>query len=231
MLTTMLRLALRLTVIATLILALGGWKILTIEEARRDKERSGGNFNAQTYVESIWAEDVLAYAQQTAQELADLLGAVQQDFTKAGETLGQLSDDGSRGSFFTTATAQVVSTDTDSRAGSITLALQPPLTGWEIKLLTGPVILGTTLRDATPTIHFNHFANQIDYAEVGNQLTIRAMSSVRPALEQLEPGDSIIFVGSFSLSPREKTVHITPLSIQLSSVASNDQSAAQGTSP
>ena len=70
---------------------------------------------------------------------------------------------------------RVQSVNTESRSGSLTLELAD---GSQVRLLIGPVILGTALRDAMAFIEFSQFTNQLDYAAVANALNDRVVKDV-----------------------------------------------------
>ena len=75
----------------------------------------------------------------------------------------------------------------------------PP--GQMVRVQTGPAILGTELRDATGTISFGQFTNQIEYQNAGSALN-RAMK--REVLAKVETGKlagkTIAVVGAFKLN-------------------------------
>ncbi|MCP5118696.1 MAG: DUF2291 domain-containing protein [bacterium] len=84
---------------------------------------------------------------------------------------------------------------TESRTGRLVVELED---GQEISILTGPVILGTALRDAAG-IEFGEFTNQMDYAAVANELNDRVVREVVPGTDfDGIKGKTIEFTGARS---------------------------------
>ena len=70
-----------------------------------------------------------------------------------------------------------------------------------IQVQTGPAIIGTDLRDATGTISFGQFTNQIDYQNAGAALNTEMKKDVLAKIDtQHLTGKTIAVVGAFSLS-------------------------------
>ncbi|MEO8907345.1 MAG: DUF2291 domain-containing protein [Microbacteriaceae bacterium] len=69
-----------------------------------------------------------------------------------------------------------------------------------VRVQTGPAINGTDLRDATGTIKFGQFTNQIDYQNAGAALNDQMKKSVLAAVDTANlKGKTITVVGAFEL--------------------------------
>ncbi|GGK94851.1 lipoprotein [Salinibacterium xinjiangense] len=84
-----------------------------------------------------------------------------------------------------------------------------------VRIQTGPAIGGTDLRDATGTIHFADFTNQIEYQDAGvalnNELKTQVLAKVKAA--DLN-GKTVTVTGAFQLvNPGAYT--ITPVAIEV----------------
>jgi len=76
----------------------------------------------------------------------------------------------------------VVSVDTRSRSGTARIELEGQVPATAV-VQVGPVLTGTAIRDALPALGFDRFVNQIQHAEVGNELNARVE---REVLQQLD---------------------------------------------
>ena len=69
-----------------------------------------------------------------------------------------------------------------------------------VRMQTGPAISGTDLRDATGTIHFPDFTNQIEYQDAGAALNEELKVEVRSKIVAADlAGKSITVTGAFQL--------------------------------
>jgi predicted lipoprotein len=103
--------------------------------------------------------------------------------------------------------------DTTSRVGVLTVALPDP--AGQVALQIGPVIRGTTLRDALPFISFDQFVNQLEYARVSNAMHDRLVESVLSGINFDALLDQEIgFIGVFTLRDLD-AITITPVEIQV----------------
>jgi predicted lipoprotein len=84
-----------------------------------------------------------------------------------------------------------------------------------VRVQTGPAINGTELRDATGTIEFGQFTNQIEYQDAGsainNEMKTEVLSKVDTAAL---PGKTIAVVGAFKLV-NPKSWLLTPVRLDV----------------
>ena len=188
-----------------------GCKIATIRPIESEDNGNGPReFDAAAYVESLWDEDVPSALEQ-AVDLQELLPAVAVDPAAAGEKWGRREGSGPfhvvvKGS------GRVVDVDTTSRTGMASVEL-PDGTG-RVRLQIGPVLRGTTIRDALPTVSFDQFVNQIQYADVAGELNSRVERELLAPLErEALVGKPIRFVGVTTLGT-ERPLTVTPVRLE-----------------
>ena len=187
----------------------GLWKYV----AENDEAAAGdGAFNAVSYVGGIWESQVLPTVQERAVDATVLLPAIAADSKAATTTYGVASASGGSPSFLIKGSGPVTAVDAESPNGVITVSVA----GAQVKMVTGPVIIGTALRDAVGFIKFSDFINQIDFANVATQLNAKVKTDVSTTvtLDDSLVGKTLSFAGAFTLlSPTDITVVPTSLSV------------------
>jgi len=189
--------------------ALGGCKVLTIEEDRALRARLGGDFDAPRYVDAIWKSKVLPAIDAEAKPLPVVASAIDRGLDKAGVALGRRVGDGSAWTFVLNGEGVVTKVDTTTPRGSVDVALPDRV----VRIQTGPVVSETAIRDALPFVTFNDFTDQLAFAEVGRALTAKALTGVAPVLDQLQPGRRIRFIGVANVRSAADPLVVTPVSV------------------
>jgi len=161
--------------------------------------RTSKGFDAVAYVDSIWDSKVVPTVLEKATDLSTVLSAVEANPEAACIKYGH-KELGAPYNFIVKTEGQVVEVDTKSRNGLIVLKV-PAYTGARpIKVQVGPVIRGTSIRDGIGFIHFSDFLNQIEHADVANELNERmlkvALKGIDPAALQ---GKTVSVYGVFSM--------------------------------
>ena len=193
------------------------WTIRPIESA--GGAQAGGvvpgkpGFSAKAYVESIWTSQVLPTVQDTSADLPAVLAALKANPDSAKQKYGHR--EGQRPyNFLVKGEAKVLAVDTASRSGTLKIDLAPGDGQPDAAIQIGPVIKGTALRDALPFIQFNQFTNQLEYADVSNQLNDHVIKDVAGKLDPASlQGKTIEFDGAFTLGPTSDVL-ITPTKLQ-----------------
>jgi predicted lipoprotein len=207
---------------AMLVLSLAGctpWTIRPINGGGDSQGQGQGavpgkpGFSAKAYIDSMWDSQVLPTAQEKAIDLQTLLTALKADPEKAKQQYGHR--EGQRPyNFLVKGEAKVLSVDTSSRSGRLKIDLAPGDGQEDAAIQIGPVIRGTSLRDALPFIQFNLFTNQLEYADVSNQLNERVVKDVVGKLDMSSlQGKTVEFQGAFTLSSGGDVL-ITPVKLQ-----------------
>lgn len=205
----MLRRAALVTIGALLAIApLAGCKVVAIND---DVLVDSNAFDPVSYVDGLWAGQVLPHFATAARPLPDVLAAIAADLNQAGESLGHRpATEGSPWTFVVTGRGRVVTKNTQSRAGSLTVDVG----GTEVAIQIGPVVRGNTVRDALPFVQFQDFTNQLEFAEVGKLMTGLAMAAVAPGVEAVAEGQEVSFTGAMSLNSKTDKILITPVELK-----------------
>jgi len=126
-----------------------------------------------------------------AKELAEAIAA---DKAAAGEKYGK---PGSVGPIFPVKFSGVVG---EGSSGIFKVKVDGLPEGVGVRVQTGPAINGTEVRDATGTISFGQFTNQIEYQDAGSALNNQIKAEVLAKLDRKNlPGKTIEVVGVFQL--------------------------------
>jgi predicted lipoprotein len=206
------RRALRGAALLACALALVGCKVVTIEQDQAIRAKRSLNFNADTYVARIWRGQALPAFHARAVPAKTLFAAIDADADEAGARLGRRSGEGAAWTFVVSGEGVIGAVDDSSRRRTVEVKLGDGVSR-AVKLQTGPVVVGTSLRDALPFIAFDDFTDQLAFADVGRALTRTSLSRLKPTLDGLKPGDRVRFVGAFDLPTADQPVFVTPISV------------------
>ncbi len=150
-------------------------------------------FSADVYGKKAFPP-IRAEIEKTAVDAKALAAAIAGDKAAAGEKYGK---PGSVGPIFPVKFSGVVG---EGRAGIFTVAVDGLPEGLNVRVQTGPAINGTEVRDATGTISFGQFTNQIEYQDAGSALNNEIKSAVLAALDRDKlTGKKVEVVGVFQL--------------------------------
>jgi predicted lipoprotein len=169
--------------------------IYTYESAGQAKSQ-GGPASAEEFVDDNWQSKIVPTVHDKATDIATVAAAIDKDPDAAGKQYGHQTGPGSPYAFMVKGTGTVTKVDTESPTGPMTVELPNKKI---ITIATGPVIAGTAVRDAVGFIAFGDFTNQIEYADVANQINNRVKTDV---IAKADPksltGKKITFYGAFS---------------------------------
>ncbi|WP_052889969.1 DUF2291 family protein [Thermogemmatispora carboxidivorans] len=160
---------------------------------------SSQTFDPETYVQRIWASRVVPTVVQQAHDASEVLAALKANQQAAQQRYGHQEGDGPY-TFMVKGLGRVVSVNTTSRNGTLSLDLPPYDGRADLSLQIGPVILGTAIRDGVGFIHFSQFVNQIQYAQVADALNARAVQVAQSIHPTQLKGKLIQFYGVFALT-------------------------------
>ena len=100
-------------------------------------------------------------------------------------------------------------------SGVYDVAVEGVSSGLTIRMQTGPAIYGTDLRDATGTISFGQFVNQIDYQNAGSALNKETKKQVLSKVDTAKlTGKTVFVVGAFKLLTPDNWL-ITPVRLDV----------------
>jgi predicted lipoprotein len=156
--------------------------------------------DASTYVADAWASKIVPTVHDKAVDVTTVAAAIAEDPEAAGQRYGHQAGTGSPYAFMVKGSGTVTEVDTSVPTGPMTVEVPQagakPLT---ISIATGPVIAGTAIRDAVGFISFGDFTNQIEYANVANQINDRVKTDVIAKVDvQGATGKKVTFAGAFS---------------------------------
>ncbi len=173
------------------------------EAALTDKERMA------IYAREIWDTDVIPTVAAHLVPLEELRSALAKDIDSAGNAHG-LRPEGEANpwNFAVSGTGTVIEAKTKSRAAK--LHLDTVGDGKvDVTLQLGPIVRGTTLRDAMPFLLFSNFRDQIEFAKLGNGLN--AMAHERLTIPQGDVvGQTVTFEGMFTFKDLGSTLEVVP---------------------
>jgi len=172
------------------------WTIVPIDEESPGQETS----DPRAYVGSIWNSKLIPTILASETDL---------ESAQAKYTAG----DGSH--FLVKGEGRIIEADTSSRSGTLTLDIAPYDGQADASILIGPVILGSSLRDAAGFIEFSQFNNQLDYADVAIELNRLVVETVVPQID-LEhiTGKTVSFHGAWTPGDTGK-IEIVPVVLEV----------------
>lgn len=177
-------------------LALGAcvpWTVRPIDE-----EKTSSTINPKAYVDSIWESKLLPEVMNSAIDLRTLLDVLAASPEDAQAKYGHHEANGSV-YFIVKGEGIVTSVDTRSRSGLAMVDVAPFDQRPDLSIQIGPVLRGTSLRDATGIVRFTDFVNQLQFADVGNELNERVLQTVLASLDNAKlEGKRVTFAGTLS---------------------------------
>jgi predicted lipoprotein len=203
-----------------LAVALSGCKIVSNKDLAVAKNSGQDSFDASAYVDQHWNDKALADFKSKAIDLDTLLPAIAEDPDKAGKIYGQRAGEGNPWTYEIKGVGKVIAVDTASRHAIMSLEVTTKSGPKKVDLQIGPVIFGTALRDALPSIHFGDFVNQIQYAQVSRALNDRVSEAVHKSFDPKDAvGKSFSFYAAATLTPGADTITATPVALEPASEA------------
>lgn len=162
-------------------------KIVPIEQVKSDV------FSPAEYGKKDFPR-IQAGIEKSAVDAKELAAAIAADKAAAGEKYGK---PGSVGPIFPVKFTGVVGAGS---SGVFKVQVEGMPEGSGIRVQTGPAINGTEVRDATGTVDFGQFTNQIEYQDAGSALNNEVKSLVIGDLDREKlPGKTVEVVGVFQL--------------------------------
>jgi predicted lipoprotein len=153
------------------------------------------------YVDAMWDSKLVPTILNSAVDARTLLDALK---TSPADALSRYGHGAANGPAYFQVKGEglVMSVDMHSRVG-VALVDIPPLDHQpDVSIQIGPVLRGTALRDATGLVRFSDFVNQLQFADVANELNDRALKTV---LSTVDPaglkGKTVSFAGAVAADP------------------------------
>lgn len=137
---------------------------------------------------------IQAEIEKSAIDARSLAAAIADDKAAAGEKYGK---PGSVGPIFPVKFSGVAG---ENRSGIVAVAVEGLPDGLQVRVQTGPAINGTDVRDATGTVDFGQFTNQIEYQDAGSALNNEIKTTVLAGIDRDKlTGKKLEVVGVFQL--------------------------------
>jgi predicted lipoprotein len=152
------------------------WTVRPIDSAE-GSTATASTLTAAAFVDSIWSAKLLPSIDNAAADLRTFLDAYAKSPSEALSRFGRRESNGAT-YLSVKGTGRVIAVDTHSKVG-LALVDVPPFDGRpDVTIQVGPVMRGTSLRDATGLVRFTDFVNQLQYADVANELNDRVLKLV-----------------------------------------------------
>jgi len=175
---------------------------------------SNDDFDADAFARDIWDNQLVSYYDIKKQDLGFILESLKDDDTATGNEYGIGSNEtGSSWSFIIDGTVKILEVDTESRAGTMLVDVQPYDGIADAIIQIGPVIKGTTIRDTLESIKLDDFNNQVEFASISKAFNTLVMEKVIMDKDYHgEVNRELYILGAFTYSdPNE--ILITPIQI------------------
>ncbi|MGP5141355.1 DUF2291 family protein [Vreelandella alkaliphila] len=168
-----------------------------------------GEFSQQRFGEENFPS-IQEYIQANAISAEELAAEVLEDAGAAGQAYGVAAGIGHIVPVTMTGVAEA------GQSGIYSLDIEGVPDDITIRVQTGPVINGTTLRDATGDIAFGNFTNQIEYQDAGAALNEEMKRQVLEGISELDlTGKTLEVVGAFMLLNPSHWL-VTPVQLNVS---------------
>jgi predicted lipoprotein len=172
----------------------------TYDDGSTDAGSSATGFDA----DAAWNQQVLPAIAAKGVDAPELLAAIEKDSAAAAKEHGVVAAEGGSPTFAIKGSGKVTKVDTEQPTGPVTVDVGG---GKTVQIVTGPVILGTALRDIAG-ITFGDFTNQLDYQSAGTALNNKSKTDVIAPIDKATlEGKTLEFQGAFTL--------LTPTQIQV----------------
>lgn len=167
-------------------------------------------FDAALYVDGIWQSQILPAITDNAVDLQSILSAIEVDdkgvaqkeqLTEVVEQYGSITV-GEAHVYLVKGRGTVIATDTESRIGTMTLAIEGYEGALPVRLYLGPRIPSdeTAVRDAVGFIEFGDFRDQTEYGKVAKEINVRVATDVLDPLDEANlVGKQLEFYGAISI--------------------------------
>jgi predicted lipoprotein len=173
------------------------WTVRPIE-GEKDAAQGPAAFTAAAFVDSIWTMKLLPAVLGGAVEARTLLDALAASPATAIARHSH-KQAGGPAYFIVSGQGVVTGVDTRSRAGLALVDLPPLDRRPDLSIQIGPVLRGVSLRDSTGIIRFSEFRNQLEFADVGNELNRRVFEAVlTPMAGKILAGKKVSFTGTLA---------------------------------
>ena len=178
------------------------WTVRPISAQKQPQAGTPVQVSPAAYVDSIWAGKLIPAVMSSAVDARKLLTAMAASPADAIARHGR-REPNAPAYFIVKGTGVVTAVDTRSRVGLALVDVAPFDRRPDVSIQIGPVLRGTSLRDATGIVRFSDFVNQLQFADAGNELNSRVLKTVLEPLDLIRlKGRTITFAGTLAAQER-----------------------------
>lgn len=198
-------------------LAVAGCKPWTIRPINDSGEgqTSSQRTDPAAYVSSIWATKLVPTIITSAVDARTLLSALSSSVDGARQKYGR-NVGGDAWYFTVKGEGKVLNVDTSSRSGFLDVSVLPQSPETDVTIQIGPILRGSALRDSSGLISFSSFVNQLDFADVADDLNNKANQTVLASLDRKAlVGRTIQFAGAFEMDTASRPLIKSVVPVEL----------------
>jgi predicted lipoprotein len=139
----------------------------------------------------ILSDQLIPYADKNAKPAAQVIGALSQNFDDACKQYGFRQSNAFPCNFWLRVQGKVTRVDETSRVGKTYVDVSPAGGGDPVHVVleTGPVVIGTGVRDGFPGVKYSDFDDQTRFAAFGQELNKLVVAKAQAT--KLKTGDSV----------------------------------------
>ncbi|MCB0045485.1 MAG: DUF2291 domain-containing protein [Caldilineaceae bacterium] len=184
------------------VVLLSGCTVVPIDEV--EAQAASEEFDPVTFVDGVWGSQVQPAIVENARDLPTVLNAIESDLEAGGDEYGLFV--GGAYNFMVKGSGVIQEVLTESRNGTVIVALDDYDGPATIILQVGPLIRGNSTRDATGLIEFGQFKEQTEFGQVAKELNKRVADDVIGDMDLTNlQGKQVDFDGTFSVSITNQT--------------------------
>jgi predicted lipoprotein len=211
---------------------IGRYGFTVVKIADEEKAAKSEIFDPATYVDGIWASQLIPAFDQKAIELSKILGEMQPDANGTAPKEGLVAiakkygliTVGEAHAYMVKGSGKIVKVDAETSLGTAEIALDGYSGPIKVLLYIGTRIPSdeTSIRDAVGFITFGDFKEQTEYGKVGSEINSRVLSQVLNTVDRKNLlGKTISFEGAFNIRTFNllqidlKEIKVVPMQIKL----------------
>ena len=170
-------------------------------------------FDPAKYAAEIWEPVVLPRVESLAVDYHTLVAELRSDEAGTSRKYGYvLNEERNRYNFAVKGTVKLLSIDTSSQIGTVSLDLAPFDGKADCLLIIGPVFRGSALRDIQNTFTLNDFGNQVEFARLARELNNKVSELVLKDMDlSRHIGAEAELLGVFTYDGPGSVIEITPV--------------------
>ncbi|CAG9214049.1 conserved hypothetical protein [Paraburkholderia tropica] len=148
---------------------------------------------------AMFNEQMIPYADKNAKPAAQVIGALSQNFDDACKQYGVRQSSAFPCNFWIRVQGKVTRIDTTSRVGRAYVDVTPASGGEpvHVALETGPVVIGTGVRDGFPGVKYGDFDDQSKFAVFGQAINKLVVARAQESLK-LKVGQTVDVAAVYS---------------------------------